>query len=185
VPRRVVQLWSMPDEVMLLIEHPSGVVYQNQVGGNVCEQAEIEGVLVPLGMGRESFDGIMKAAYPTGSQGIPSATADEISWRKLRFGRPRRLARVRCGAGRAHVAKQRLSCEQLVNDSVDDGYDPSDLEQRPFSRGSTRRRARMARGSHLPRVADTVYPAIEWAATFNAGGPRGQGSRGRGRRCRR
>ena len=78
MPRRVVQLWSMPDEVMLLIEHPSGVVYQNQVGGNVCEQAEIEGVLVPLGMGRESFDDIMKAAYPTGSQGIPSATADEI-----------------------------------------------------------------------------------------------------------
>ncbi len=38
----------MPDELMLLLDYPSGVIYQNQVGGNVCWQEELEGILAPI-----------------------------------------------------------------------------------------------------------------------------------------
>ena len=56
--RRTIDLAAMPDEVMLLVEHASGVVYRNQVGGVTCWQAEIEGVLAPIDVGREIVERI-------------------------------------------------------------------------------------------------------------------------------
>jgi hypothetical protein len=32
----------------LIIEHPTGVIYSNQTGGNFCLQPELEGAFVPL-----------------------------------------------------------------------------------------------------------------------------------------
>jgi hypothetical protein len=69
-------LYSMPSALMLIIERPSGVVYQNQVGGNVCEQARLEGVLAPLGLDPPSIERIMRCSY--GMQGITGQTADII-----------------------------------------------------------------------------------------------------------
>lgn len=66
----------MPNILMLVIEHPSGVVYQNQVGGNVCEQARLEGVLAPLGLEPSNVERIMRCSY--GMQGITAGTADII-----------------------------------------------------------------------------------------------------------
>ncbi len=66
----------MSDVVMLVVEYPSGVVYQNQVGGNVCHQAKLEGVLAPLGLESSSVNQIMRCSY--GMQGITAETADTI-----------------------------------------------------------------------------------------------------------
>jgi hypothetical protein len=51
---RKVFLMELPDAIMLIVEHPSGVVYQNQVGGVGCWQAELEGVLTPVGLDPDS-----------------------------------------------------------------------------------------------------------------------------------
>ena len=69
-------LYSMPNNLMLVIEHPSGVVYQNQVGGSVCEQAKLEGVLAPLGLELPNIERIMQCTY--GMQGITAETANII-----------------------------------------------------------------------------------------------------------
>lgn len=63
---------------MLLIEHPSGVVYENQVGGNACWQATLEGVLAPLDMESKSFEEIMNLFDAYAPQGITAMTADAI-----------------------------------------------------------------------------------------------------------
>ena len=57
---RTITLWSMPSEVMLVIEHPSGVVYTNQTGGTSCMQPELEGVLVPLDLEPEQTEKLAK-----------------------------------------------------------------------------------------------------------------------------
>jgi hypothetical protein len=75
--KRVI-LWTMPDEIMLLIGCPSGVVYQNQVGGVVCWQAEIEGILSPLDVEPDGVRRIMQCAYPSGREGITREVADAI-----------------------------------------------------------------------------------------------------------
>jgi hypothetical protein len=46
--RPVIRLYQL-EELALIIECPSGVLYTNQAGGNFCMQPETEGVLVPLG----------------------------------------------------------------------------------------------------------------------------------------
>lgn len=71
-------LWSIPDEILLIVEHPSGVIYQNQVGGNVCWQAEVEGVLSPLAMHPEPKKRIQGCPYPNGRQGISTEIADTL-----------------------------------------------------------------------------------------------------------
>jgi hypothetical protein len=71
-------LWSMPNELMLVVAHPSGVVYQNQVGGVVCAQEELEGVLAPLDVDSESAKRIMDLPYPAGIQGITPEVADAV-----------------------------------------------------------------------------------------------------------
>ncbi|WP_437951053.1 DUF6210 family protein [Sorangium sp. So ce296] len=68
----------MPDEIMLVVEHPSGVVYQNQVGGVVCWQAELEGVLSPLDLSDETAQRIQNCPYPSGREGITDEVADTI-----------------------------------------------------------------------------------------------------------
>jgi hypothetical protein len=72
-----VLLYDM-EQVMLLIEDPDGVVYQNQVGGVVCWQAELKGILAPLEVTPEDTDRIMSLPYPSGIQGITIEIADAI-----------------------------------------------------------------------------------------------------------
>lgn len=62
--------------MMLIIEHPSGVLYQHQVGGNACWQAKFEGVLAPLDLGSSSFDRIANCPY--GTPGIAAEVANFI-----------------------------------------------------------------------------------------------------------
>ncbi|WP_104986299.1 DUF6210 family protein [Sorangium cellulosum] len=73
-----VLLWDIPDEIMLVVEHPSGVVYQNQVGGVVCWQAELEGVLSPLDVSDDTVQRIQKCPYLSGREGISAEIADTI-----------------------------------------------------------------------------------------------------------
>ncbi len=60
--------------VMLVIEHPSGVVYANQAGGTNCLQPEREGVLVPL----ELEPSRLAALFGTASSEISPAIANAI-----------------------------------------------------------------------------------------------------------
>lgn len=73
-----VLLWNIPDEIMLVVEHPSGVVYQNQVGGVVNWQAELEGVLAPLDVRPDAVRRIQDCPYPSGREGITDEIADAI-----------------------------------------------------------------------------------------------------------
>ncbi|WP_437926235.1 DUF6210 family protein [Sorangium sp. So ce291] len=73
-----VLLWDIPDEIMLVVEHPSGVVYQNQVGGVVCWQAEMEGVLSPLDVSAGAAQRIQDCPYLSGREGITAEVADAI-----------------------------------------------------------------------------------------------------------
>jgi hypothetical protein len=71
-------LWGMPDEAMLIIEHASGVVYQNQVGGTACWQAEQEGILAPLELWPETKKRIFELQFIPGAQGITLDFADAL-----------------------------------------------------------------------------------------------------------
>jgi Family of unknown function (DUF6210) len=66
------------EQIALIIEIPVGVWYQNQVGGVVCCQAEMEGILAPLEFEPEDTDRIMRFPYPAGIIGITSQNADAI-----------------------------------------------------------------------------------------------------------
>lgn len=72
-----VLLWNLYGPA-LLVRWRSGVIYQNQVGGNVCYQEEQEGVLVPLDISDAHTEAIMAHHFPTGCQGIEPAAADLI-----------------------------------------------------------------------------------------------------------
>lgn len=74
---KVINLYALPDEVMLIIEHPSGVLYENQVGGVVCWQASIEGVLTPLDLPTNAVQKIIELPYLDG-RGISSELADAV-----------------------------------------------------------------------------------------------------------
>jgi hypothetical protein len=65
-------------EPMLVVECPSGVVYMNQVGGNVCWWPELEGVLAPLGMDSEPQEKLAHLPYPNGREGISVEIADAV-----------------------------------------------------------------------------------------------------------
>ncbi|HEX3758125.1 MAG TPA: DUF6210 family protein [Kofleriaceae bacterium] len=62
--------------MMLIIEHPSGVLYQHQVGGNVCHQAMLEGVLAPLDLSSSSIERIAGCSF--GMRGVTVEVADVI-----------------------------------------------------------------------------------------------------------
>ncbi len=69
-------LWEMPDAAMLIIEHASGVVYQNQVGGTACWQAEQEGILAPLELTPETK--LAELPFVPGGEGITQELADAM-----------------------------------------------------------------------------------------------------------
>jgi hypothetical protein len=71
-------LWDIPDEIMLVVAHSSGVTYQNQVGGEACWQAELEGLLCPLDVSPEGTRRIQGLDYPAARAGIPVELADQI-----------------------------------------------------------------------------------------------------------
>lgn len=73
-----VLLWNIPEELLLIVEHPSGVVYQNQVGGVTCGQAELQGVLAPLDASAEAVHRIESCPYPAARDGISAEIADTI-----------------------------------------------------------------------------------------------------------
>lgn len=73
-----IMLWGMPDALMLIIEHDSGVVYENQVGGNICWPGMQEGVLAPVEVGPLTQEKIEVLPYPNGAAGISVEIADEL-----------------------------------------------------------------------------------------------------------
>jgi hypothetical protein len=77
---KLILLRNMPDEIMLLVEYPSGVRYENQVGGVVCYRERIEGVLSPVDVSREGTERIQNCPYPSGAQGITGEIADTIDY---------------------------------------------------------------------------------------------------------
>ena len=77
MPTKLILLWGMPDELMLVIEHPSGVRYQNQAGGYGCAQPELEGVLAPIEVDSAVKERIQRLEYPS-RPGIPVETANAI-----------------------------------------------------------------------------------------------------------
>lgn len=77
MPRKLITLKDIP-QAMIIAEHPSGVVYRNQVGGVVCWQAEVEGVLAPLDVSDDVADRIAAYPYPSGREGITEEIADTI-----------------------------------------------------------------------------------------------------------
>jgi hypothetical protein len=64
-----VVLYSI-DSLNLIVRVSSGVVYQNQVGGQLCVQAEQEGVLVPVDMSEEDLSKLLNFEFPQGKQGL-------------------------------------------------------------------------------------------------------------------
>jgi hypothetical protein len=68
----------MPDEIMLVVGYPSTVLYRNQVGGVVCYQGELEGILSPVDLSRDTIKRIQKCSYPQGREGITPEIADTI-----------------------------------------------------------------------------------------------------------
>lgn len=77
IMRRIV-LWVIPDEIMLIVAYKSGVTYQNQVGGVMCAQLALEGVLAPIDFGDEATRQIQGCSFPPGKQGISEEVADMI-----------------------------------------------------------------------------------------------------------
>lgn len=75
--KRRISLYDMPHEIMLVVEHPSGVLYGNQAGGVVCMQPEIEGVLAPVEVWPENVERIMNLDYGAG-RGLEPELADAI-----------------------------------------------------------------------------------------------------------
>lgn len=73
-----VLLWNMPDSIVLIVEHASGVVYQNQVGGDASWQIELQGVLVPLELDPEAARNIEQAPYTSSREGLSQEGADQI-----------------------------------------------------------------------------------------------------------
>jgi hypothetical protein len=77
VARKIIKLYDL-GQLALIVDWPSGVIYRNQVGGNVCAQEEQEGVLVPLDFGDEVLARIEELPYPNGRQGITVEIADAL-----------------------------------------------------------------------------------------------------------
>jgi len=75
---KLVRLWDMPDDIMLIVEYASAVTYRNQVGGVVCYVGELEGVLAPIDLSREAVETIQSCPYPQGREGITPEIADTI-----------------------------------------------------------------------------------------------------------
>lgn len=77
VPSKRIILYDL-EEPMLLISAKSGVLYQNQAGGNLCYQMELEGVLMPLGISTANSSSIEKLNFSSEKKGISRDVADAI-----------------------------------------------------------------------------------------------------------
>lgn len=78
MPTKLILLHDMPDGIMLIVECPSGVRYENQVGGVVCWRGEEEGVLAPVDLSSSTIEAIQNCSYPQGKAGISPEIADTI-----------------------------------------------------------------------------------------------------------
>jgi hypothetical protein len=74
---RRILLYDIAD-VHLVVGHPSGVLYRNQVGGTINYQAEIEGVLCPFELSNDASERLQNYHYPSGRQGLAAGIADAI-----------------------------------------------------------------------------------------------------------
>jgi hypothetical protein len=74
---KIINLYDLPYEVMLILEYPSGVIYENQVGGVLCWEATGEGVLAPVDLDPDAVEQIMNLPFP-GGPGITPEVADAI-----------------------------------------------------------------------------------------------------------
>lgn len=63
---------------ILVVESATGVVYTNQVGGEVCFQASIEGFLLPLGLSDRTVLGLENLPFRQGTQGLSVELADAM-----------------------------------------------------------------------------------------------------------
>ena len=77
MPRQVIDLSFMETEVMLVVEHSTGVIYINQVGGVGCARPEIEGALAPVDLREADVQRIMGLPYVPG-RGLQADNADAI-----------------------------------------------------------------------------------------------------------
>jgi hypothetical protein len=75
---RAIRLWTLLLEPAVIVEHPSGVRYQNRVGGSEPCLKELEGVLVPIGFEPEAIAKICHCPYAPGTRGIADEIADAI-----------------------------------------------------------------------------------------------------------
>lgn len=75
--RKIINLYGLPYEVMLILEHTSGVTYENQVGGTLCWKATVEGVLAPVDLDPDLVEQIMNLPYEP-RRGISAEVADAI-----------------------------------------------------------------------------------------------------------
>jgi len=71
-----ISLYFMPCEVMLVLAHPTGVFYKNQVAGYACRQEELEGVLASVDFSDAQTERIMTFEYPNG--GVDNGVADQL-----------------------------------------------------------------------------------------------------------
>jgi hypothetical protein len=74
---KIIDLYGMPYEVMLIVEHGSGVMYENQAGGTLCLKPSIEGVLAPVNLEPDQVEQIMNLPYEP-RRGISAEVADGI-----------------------------------------------------------------------------------------------------------
>lgn len=77
MPKQMIILYNMPTAVMMIVSHPSGIFYGNQVGGVACSQEELEGVLVPVGLEPAEAEQLMKLPFP-GAAALNAEVADMI-----------------------------------------------------------------------------------------------------------
>jgi hypothetical protein len=73
----IIDLAVMPYDAMLVLAHPSGVVYRNQVGGVTCFQKELEGVLGAVDLGDAEVERIMNLPFAPG-HGVSVELADAL-----------------------------------------------------------------------------------------------------------
>lgn len=67
------------ESINLIIECPSGVVYQNQVGGQLCVQAEAEGVIAPIHISSHDLSELLSFPFPQGYQGLSDSTVEFLT----------------------------------------------------------------------------------------------------------
>ncbi len=75
--KKIINLYALPYEAMLILEWASGVTYENQVGGTLCLQATAEGVLAPVDLDPDAVEQIMNLPYEP-RYGISAEVADAI-----------------------------------------------------------------------------------------------------------